>query len=146
MVGLFLVHGSPIACAVGIPFFTFAYLAITAAEEEFLHDKFGAQYEDYCRRVPRFRVRLAGLGATMRSMKFDWRRLLRKEYGSTFSGSTAIIGMLLLEAWRRGGSAALAARWTILGPVWGGCVVLYLIAFTLKKTGALGRGSREERS
>jgi hypothetical protein len=54
--------------------------------------------------------------------------------------------MLLLEAWRRGGSAAFAARWSVLGPIWGVCVLLYVVAFTLKKTGALGSGSREERS
>lgn len=140
MVGLFLVHGSLVALAIGVAFFTFAYLAITAAEEDFLAKKFGEQYEDYCRRVPRFRLRLAGLGATLRSMEFDWRRLVRKEYGSTFSGATAILGMLLWEAWRQGGEPALRARAALLGPVWGVLVVLYLAARTLKKRGALGTG------
>lgn len=140
MVGLFIVHNSLLGYLVGIPFFTFAYLAIVAAEEDFLRRRFGAEYEAYCRRVPRFRVRLAGLGRTLASMTFDWRRLVRKEYGSTFSGATAIFGMLLWEAWRQGGEAALRARAAVLGPVWGGLVVLYLVARILKKRGLLGTG------
>ena len=140
MVGLFIVHDNPLAYLVGIPFFTFAYLAITAAEEDFLARKFGPDYEAYCTRVPRYRLRLAGLGATLRSMEFDWRRLVRKEYGSTFSGSSAILLVLLWEAWRQGGEPAFQARLAVLGPIWGVLMVLYLLAFTLKKTGALGRG------
>jgi protein-S-isoprenylcysteine O-methyltransferase Ste14 len=139
VIGLLLVHNSWPGYLVGVPFFTFAYLAITAAEERFLHGKFGADYEDYCRRVPRYRVRLGGIGATMRSMRFDWRRLVRKEYGSTFSGTTAILGMLLWEAWRLGGRAALEARAWVLAPLWAALVVLYLIARALKKSGRLGR-------
>jgi len=140
MVGLFLIHNSPLGYLVGIPFYTFAYLAIVAAEEDFLRRKFGGEYDAYCRRVPRFRLRLAGLGATLSSMEFDWRRLVRKEYGSTFSGATAILGMLLWEAWRQGGETALRGRAAVLAPVWGVLVVLYLIARVLKKRGALGKG------
>jgi hypothetical protein len=72
-------------------------------------------------------------------MAFDWRRLVRKEYGSTFSGATAIVGLLLWEAWRQGGGEALRLRLLALGPLWGGLVALYLVARVLKKTGALGR-------
>jgi protein-S-isoprenylcysteine O-methyltransferase Ste14 len=140
MVGLFVVHNAPLSYLVGIPFFTFAYLAITAAEERFLRGKFGADYEAYCARVPRFRLRLAGLGRTLRSMEFDWRRLVRKEYGSTFSGATAILGMLLWEAYRIGGEAACMARLRILAPIWGALLLLYLVARWLKKSGRLGKG------
>jgi protein-S-isoprenylcysteine O-methyltransferase Ste14 len=140
MLGLFVVHHSPVAYAIGVPFFTFAYLAITAAEEKFLHGKFGADYEAYCARVPRYRVRLGGLGATLRSMEFDWRRLVRKEYGSTFSGATAILVMLLWEAWRQGGEAAMQTRLAALGPVWGVLAALYLLARWMKKSGRLGAG------
>ena len=142
MVGLFVVHDAPLSYLVGIPFFTVAYLAITAAEERFLRGKFGAEYEAYCARVPRFRVRLAGLGRTLRSMEFDWRRLVRKEYGSTFSGATAILGMLLWEAWRIGGQPAFAARLRVLLPIWAALLALYGFARWLKKSGRLGRGQQ----
>jgi protein-S-isoprenylcysteine O-methyltransferase Ste14 len=138
--GLLLVLNSKLGYLVGVPFFLFAYLAITAAEEDFLRARFGAEYDEYCHRVPRFRLRLAGLAATLRSMAFDWRRLLRKEYGSTFSGATAIMGLLLWEAWRQGGREALAGRAAWLAPVWGALTVLYLLARWLKKSGRLGRG------
>ncbi len=140
MMGLFVVHGSGGALLLGAAFYTIAYLAIVAAEEDYLRQRYGADYEAYLRRVPRFRLRLAGLRGTLCASAFDWRRLVRKEYGSTFAGTSAILGMLLWEAWRRGGSAAIRARAEVLGPVWGGLLVLYLLARTLKKRGALGHG------
>jgi protein-S-isoprenylcysteine O-methyltransferase Ste14 len=139
IVGLFVIHHSLLGYLAGIPFFTLAFVAMVAAEEDFLRRRFGAEYEAYVSSVPRFRLRLAGLGGTLRSMGFDWRRLLRKEYGSTFSGMTAIVGLLLWEAYRQGGGAAARARIDILGPLWAVLVVLYLVAFTLKKSGVLGR-------
>ncbi|HEV8630901.1 MAG TPA: isoprenylcysteine carboxylmethyltransferase family protein [Thermoanaerobaculia bacterium] len=138
LVGMLVLHNSLVGYAVGLPFFTFAYLSIVAAEESFLRDKFGAQYDDYCRRVPRFRLRLTGLGRTLRSMQFDWRRLVRKEYGSTFSGATAILALLLWEAWRQGGEPALRGRIDVIAPIWALLVVFYLTARLLKKRGALG--------
>ncbi|HEV8239313.1 MAG TPA: isoprenylcysteine carboxylmethyltransferase family protein [Thermoanaerobaculia bacterium] len=137
-VGLFLIYDSALAAGIGIAFFTFAYLAIVAAEEQFLRAKFGAEYDSYCARVPRFRLRLAGLGETLRSMRFDWRRLVRKEYGSTFSGATAVLGLLLWEAWRQNGDAALRERAATFAPIWAILVLLYVVARTLKKRGALG--------
>ncbi|HET9768315.1 MAG TPA: isoprenylcysteine carboxylmethyltransferase family protein [Thermoanaerobaculia bacterium] len=139
IVGLLVIHHALLAYLVGIPFFTLAFVAMVAAEEDFLRRRFGAEYEAYVRAVPRFHLRLAGLGRTLRSMPFDWRKLLRKEYGSTFSGTTAIIGLLLWEAYRQGGAAALRARIDVLGPLWAVLVILYLVAFTLKKSGVLGR-------
>jgi hypothetical protein len=39
---------------VAIPVFTFVYMAIVAAEETFLRDKFGAAFDGYTRDVPRW--------------------------------------------------------------------------------------------
>jgi protein-S-isoprenylcysteine O-methyltransferase Ste14 len=139
IVGLFVIYDSLLAAVLGIAFFTFAYLAIVAAEEDFLGRRFGAEYGAYCARVPRFRVRLAGLAATLGSMSFDWRRLVRKEYGSTFAGATAVLGVLVWEAWRQGGPTALRPRAAVAGAIWAGLVLLYLVARFLKKTGRLGR-------
>ena len=82
LLGLLLVWNSAPAYAVGVPFFLVGYVAIVAAEEEFLRRKFGAQYDAYAARVPRWWPRLAGLGASLDGMTFNWRRVVLKEYGS----------------------------------------------------------------
>jgi protein-S-isoprenylcysteine O-methyltransferase Ste14 len=140
LVGFCLVHDSALCYLVGIPFFAFAYLAITAAEEEFLQARFGAEYEAYCRRVPRYLPSFAGLGATLGSMEFDWRRLLRKEYGSTFAGLSLILALLAWDEYRLHGAAAVQAMLPGVLSLWAVLVLAYLTVMVLKKRGVLGRG------
>jgi len=78
-------------------FFIFAYLAIVAAEENFLANKFGEQYTEYCHRVPRFAFKLKGLGKTIGSMEFRWRRLVSKEHGTTFAWIAGLLVCLYLR-------------------------------------------------
>jgi len=79
---------------IGGAFFVFAYAAIVAAEEQYLRNKFGAEYVDYCRRVNRWIPDFRGLRATLKSMRFNWRRVILKEYSSVYSW---IVVALLLE-------------------------------------------------
>ena len=44
-----MVHSLPLYLF-GIPFFVFVYAAIIAAEENFLREKFGSEYEAYCKK------------------------------------------------------------------------------------------------
>src|SRR5208282_5943486 len=46
---------------IGFPFFLFAYRAIVAAEENFLRNKFGAEFDEYCARVNRFLPNFSGI-------------------------------------------------------------------------------------
>src|SRR4051812_2415673 len=96
LLGLFVIHHNPWVYAIGITFFLFAYSAIVAAEEAYLRGKFGQEYEEYCRRVNRWLPDFRGLPQTMRSMRFAWRRVVTKEYGSTFAWCA---GALLLLAY-----------------------------------------------
>jgi protein-S-isoprenylcysteine O-methyltransferase Ste14 len=135
--GLFVVLNSRLGYLFGVPFFLFAYIAIVAAEEEFLGARFGGEYAAYCRRVNRFLPSLSGLGRTMRGMEFDWRRLVRKEYGSTFTWITTALALLVWERYSWGGRQAAGP---IVRPVlvlWGLAVTGYLTARFLKKTGRL---------
>jgi protein-S-isoprenylcysteine O-methyltransferase Ste14 len=140
LVGFCLVHNSTLCYVAGIPFFALAYLAIVAAEEEYLQQKFGAEFEAYCRRVPRFLPSFRGLGTTLRSMKFDWKRLIRKEYGSTFAGASCILALIVWDTYVRHGAAGLRGLLPAVLGIWGVLVCAYLVARYLKKSGALGTG------
>ena len=135
--GLFLVLNSLWGYLVGVPFFYIAYLSITLAEEEFLRNQFGDEYVAYCSRVRRFLPSLKGIGATMRSMSFDWGRLIRKEYGSTFIWITTALGLLLCEGAARHGWDSVGPRARVLAAVWVAALAAYLLARYLKKTGRL---------
>lgn len=75
--GLCLIaHDVWLLCIV-VALFALQYRAIIAAEEQFLRDRFGAAYEAYCARVPRFWPRLGRAGAPR---PWDFRRALRKEH------------------------------------------------------------------
>ena len=135
--GLFLVLNSNLGYLVGVPFFYVAYLSITLAEEAYLRKHFGDEYAAYYRRVNRFIPSLKGIGATMRSMSFDWGRLVRKEYGSTFIWITAALGLLLWEKAARLGWGSVGPRARVLAAVWAVAIAGYLLARYLKKTGRL---------
>ncbi|MGZ6141763.1 MAG: methyltransferase family protein [Myxococcales bacterium] len=76
--GLCLVAHDWILLAVVGALFALQYRAIIAAEEGFLRGQFGAQFDEYCARVPRFWPRLAMPPGERRP--WDWRRALRKEH------------------------------------------------------------------
>jgi protein-S-isoprenylcysteine O-methyltransferase Ste14 len=146
LAGLFFVHGSPWVIGLGLGFFLYAYLAITLAEEEFLAGRFGAAYADYVRRVPRFLPRLGGLGRTLDGMTFDWAKVVRKEYGSTFAWVTMLMIILTLESRGRLDPEAFRARLVVLAGVWTLALAGYATARALKKRGALGGHARHSAS
>ena len=138
VLGLALVHNGWAMYLVVLPLFVLAYVCIVSAEEEYLLSRFGDAYADYCRDVPRWIPSLRGVAATMRASRFDWRRVLRKEYGTPFAW---VSGLLLLLWWEhQGGYAepmsrlelrALVATWTI-------AAAAYLTVRRLKLSGRLG--------
>jgi protein-S-isoprenylcysteine O-methyltransferase Ste14 len=137
--GLAIVHNGWAMYLIVVPFFLVAYVCIIAAEEQYLYERFGQTYADYCRRVPRWWPSLRGLSGTLRNTEFDWVKVLRKEYGTPFAWST---GALILMVWEhygamgapplgRGELAAIIGMWIILA-------LSYLFVRTLKLTGRLG--------
>jgi protein-S-isoprenylcysteine O-methyltransferase Ste14 len=140
LIGLLVVHNSPAGYLIGLPFYLLAYLAIVGAEEEYLARRFGEEYQRYCRKVPRFLPRLDGWRATLAGMRFDWLRLLRKEYGTTFSGLTTVLGLLLWDRYQVLGAAAARRAVPAALMLWLPLAVAYTALLILKKLGALGRG------
>lgn len=131
--GVAIAANSAVCLAASLALFTFAYVAIVAAEERYLGDKFGPAYAAYCSDVPRWLPRLRGFGATLSGMEFHWRRVIAKEYGTPFGWIFAIGVIGLVRLWPLGedGSHRLAAE--VLVSVMAVTAALWLLARVLKK-------------
>jgi protein-S-isoprenylcysteine O-methyltransferase Ste14 len=135
--GLVLLHNGPWMYFVVLPFFLFVYISIVAAEETFLRREFGAEYAEYCRRVPRFLPNLTGIAHTFAHTTFDWKRVIRLEHAPSFAAFSAAI---LILAWERISAEGYAAEETqvrVLAIVWIGMIAAYVCVRVLKKRGAL---------
>lgn len=143
LAGYIIVFHGRLLYALGVPFFAFAYLAIVLNEEQFLGAKFGDEYEAYKRRVPRFLPRLRGLKATLAGAGFDWARVVRKEYGTTMTGATLLLGFLVWTRWQLGGRELGLAWLRVALPIELLFACAYLAARRFKKSGRLGRSWSE---
>jgi protein-S-isoprenylcysteine O-methyltransferase Ste14 len=142
LVGFCLIHNSLLCYLVGIPFFAFAYLAIVSAEEQYLARRFGSLYDEYCRRVPRFVPSFRGLGRTLAGMEFSWKRLVRKEYGSTYAGLCTVLVLIVWEHYVWEGFPGARGTMLVALGVWIPSTIGYLVARALKKSGSLGHDDR----
>lgn len=103
ILGVGLAANSRLFVLIGVPFFLLAYWAIIAAEENFLRQKFGQPFDDYCRKVNRLIPNLSGLRQTLQGMEFKWRRLVVKEYGSAFAWMAGATLLVIKNEWRHAG-------------------------------------------
>ncbi|MBK8959340.1 MAG: isoprenylcysteine carboxylmethyltransferase family protein [Proteobacteria bacterium] len=129
LAGLFVIHNHPLVYLLGGLFYLGAYHAIVAAEEDYLRNKFGAEFDAYCRDVPRWTVRMQGLGATMASMEMNWKRMVQKDYGTAYFWMAGAALLLTVERLRADSTgyvgvgtmaplAALAALTAVFFVVW----------------------------
>ena len=107
ILGLGVMANSLIFVAIITPVFILFYQAIIRAEEHFLLNKFGDAYRDYQRDVNRWIPRLSGLGSTLRSMTFNGRRALLKEYNTTYFWTAAAVLVTAKTVYQAQGRAAL---------------------------------------
>jgi protein-S-isoprenylcysteine O-methyltransferase Ste14 len=80
--GLFIIWNAPLLYLIGVPFVLSGYKGIVAAEEAFLREKFGADYDEYCRTTNRWIPDLRRARVALDGIPFNWRRVLLREYGS----------------------------------------------------------------
>ena len=138
MIGLGIASNSWATLAVAVPLGLFMYASIVAAEEAYLRQRFGAAFDAYCRDVPRWLPRLSGLGTTLASMQFHWKRVAAKEYGTPFGWISILILMVFYNLWMSG-------QWDArhddvvrpLQMVLLVAVILWTLAFTLKRARVL---------
>ena len=96
-VGMSLIYGSLWVYVLVMPFFVFVYLSIVMAEEEYLFKQFGREYEEYTMRVNRFVPNFHGIHQSLAEFRFDWKKALRKDYGTIFG---LLSGMIFLNLWK----------------------------------------------
>jgi protein-S-isoprenylcysteine O-methyltransferase Ste14 len=138
LAGLFVVHGSPWCVIPGLVIFAIAYASLILAEEAFLAGKFGAEYADYRARVNRIVPDFRGLSRTLEGSTYDWRQVLRKEYGSTMAWVTMLLGLLAWEHRDRLSPDGLRALLVSLAACWLVAFAFWATVRTLKKSGTLG--------
>ncbi|MBB5350764.1 protein-S-isoprenylcysteine O-methyltransferase Ste14 [Haloferula luteola] len=135
LIGTGVASNSLLFMTAGLLFFFIAYSCIVAAEENFLRGKFGATFDDYCSKVGRFTFNPKGLGETLQSMRFNWRRLISAEYNSAFIWILAASLGVLQNAHHAddldGPVATAAVAILAIG------ILGYVIARILKKAGRL---------
>lgn len=96
IIGMSVLSNSVFAVFIMIPLFIFIYQAIILAEENFLRNKFGSDFDAYCRRVPRWFPKLQGITKTIGQNHFDIQKAVFKEYNTTYLW---ILGAVLLFAY-----------------------------------------------
>lgn len=138
VLGLAIVHNGLAMYLIGVPFFAGAYFCIVRAEEHYLREQFGAAYIDYCRRVPRWVPSFHGLSRTLRKTRFDWTRVLRKEYGTPFAWVSGLLVLLVWEHTVPGASPIGRLELRAIVTTWAVFAILYVVVRTLKLSGRLG--------
>ena len=107
IVGMGIMSNSLFFVALMIPLFLFFYQAIVMAEENFLRGKFGAAYNEYTSHTNRWLPSLSGIGATLSSMEFNWKRVILKEYNTTYIWLTGAVLLLVKDIYREQGADAV---------------------------------------
>jgi protein-S-isoprenylcysteine O-methyltransferase Ste14 len=133
LTGLMMIWNAPGAYAL-LAVAGLALFSMSRAEDLFLSRKFGAAFDEYAARVPRFLPNLHGLGATLARFTFDWKRVIRKEYGTTFAFASCVVALMALQWIEWEGRAGLTHALTVLLPVWLVIVAAWATARWMKKT------------
>jgi protein-S-isoprenylcysteine O-methyltransferase Ste14 len=132
--GLGVVADSTVFYFIGIPFFVLSYMAIIKAEESYLSGKFGEEYREYCGRVNSLIPDLSGIRTTLESMTFNWRRLLVKEYGTTYAWITVMILLIVKNQYVHYGHEVSRPVLWIASSLFIAVTIFYALVRYLKKT------------
>lgn len=84
LLGVGVLANSLLYILIVMPIFLFIYQCIVLAEENFLKNKFGRDFDEYLKKVDRWIPNFSGISKTLTSMTFKWKRWLVKEYNTQF--------------------------------------------------------------
>ena len=114
LVGVGILVNSLLYMVIFIPLFLFIYQAIVLAEEHFLRNKFGNDFDTYTERVHRWLINPIGLGKTISGMHFSWRRWLMREYNTQVVWMLCILVILVFKYGHWEWDAATRNTWFII--------------------------------
>ncbi|HMT30565.1 MAG TPA: isoprenylcysteine carboxylmethyltransferase family protein [Bacteroidia bacterium] len=134
IVGLGIMSNSLFFIAVMIPLFLFFYQAIVRAEENFLRNKFGAAYDEYTSKVNRWIPDFTGLGTTLSSMEFKWKRVMIKEYTTTYIWTTGAVLLIMEKFYLHFGITSLLDKLPVFISALIVLLACYLFVRFMKKT------------
>lgn len=97
LLGVGILANSLFYVGIVMPLFLFIYQAIVLAEENFLRNKFGAQFDAYCKKVNRWLINFSGIGETMSGMQFNYKRWILKEYNTLLVWLVGIVAILIFR-------------------------------------------------
>lgn len=140
LLGVGILSNSLFYVGIMIPVFLFIYQAIVLAEEQFLRGKFGPGFDVYCKKVNRWFPNLSGIGTTFKSMSFNWKRWILKEYNTQFVWLCGIT-LILLFKYPQLTNNDPEQRNTLLMIILPFLVLLYFLVRYLKKSGKVTDGS-----
>jgi protein-S-isoprenylcysteine O-methyltransferase Ste14 len=131
--GIFILHGNFFVVFMGIALFTFIYIAIVAAEEHYLRNKFGAEYEQYCVEVPRWIPDFSKYKVSTEGMNFSVRRSIFKDYSTIFN---AVLAMAFIETLERLqlGPTNYFISFALTFSLFGASALMLVVVKYLKKT------------
>ena len=132
LVGLGVMANSLLFNLVASPLFIFMYAAIIRAEENFLGKKFGEVYYRYITDVNRWLPRLSGLRETFESMEFSWKRVLIREYTTTYIWLSGAVLVAMRNLAQSPDNSFYRDHWQWGGYALGGLLTIYLVIRTLK--------------
>lgn len=134
VIGLGIIANSIPFYLAGIPIFIVMYMAIIKAEENYLANKFGQEYIEYSRSVNRLIPNLSGIIKTIEGMKFNWPRLIVKEYGTTYAWIVCMILLIIKNQYMQYGGEMNKTVVLIFSLLFILVTFLYAVARYLKKS------------
>ena len=134
LLGVGILANSLLYVVMIMPVFLFIYCTMVLAEENFLRNKFGDNFNDYCKKVNRWLPDLRGIGITYRSMRFNWKRWFVREHTTQFIWLVGITLLLLLNYPDITGNNR-DTRNLLLIVIPGSLLLVYLLLRYLKMTG-----------
>ncbi len=134
LAGMVLIWHNWVVYAVATLFGISSYIAIVAAEEDFLLDKFGDAYRAYCADVNRWLPNPDKLAEALANGRLNLAQIVVKDYNTWFTWFSTVLLLLFYE--RRSAAEYLAEAGST-GWIWGTMAllfVLYALVYFLKKS------------